>query len=136
MIRHLASIAEIVDDFDGAVVFYRDTLGATVKEESPGYAVFELPGVLHFAVWSRAAAAEATYGDAGATDRIPLGWSLGFEVDSVDAAATAVATVQAPKVEPWGQRTARWLSPSGALCEFSEAPWARTLSQDVKGAGS
>lgn len=51
MIRHLASIAEIVDDFDGAVVFYRDTLGATVKEESPGYAVFELPGVLHFAVW-------------------------------------------------------------------------------------
>lgn len=80
MVRHLASIAEIVDDFDGAVVFYRDTLGVTVKEESPGYAVFELPGVLHFAVWSRAAAAEATYGDAGATDRIPLGWSLGFEV--------------------------------------------------------
>jgi hypothetical protein len=38
-----------------------------------------------------------------------------------------LALLQPPQDEPWGQRTARFLSPSGMLCEISETPWARTL---------
>ncbi len=33
MIRHLAGIAEIVDDIEAAVTFYRDVLGLTVQHE-------------------------------------------------------------------------------------------------------
>ena len=56
--RHIAGIAEIVEDYGAAVAFYRDTLGLDVKEQGPGYAIVEAPGVLHFGVWSRATAAE------------------------------------------------------------------------------
>ena len=34
MIRHVSSIAEIVDDMDAAVGFYRDVLGLPVKYEA------------------------------------------------------------------------------------------------------
>ena len=84
MIRHISAIAEVVDDVDAAVEFYRDVLGLPVDHQpGGGYATVEIPGVLHFSVWSRSAAAEATYGDKAAVDRIPLGFSVEFEVDSV-----------------------------------------------------
>jgi catechol 2,3-dioxygenase-like lactoylglutathione lyase family enzyme len=130
MIRHAAGLAEIVDDFDAAVRFYRDTLGLSVEPKEEGaYAEVKLGGVLHFGLWARAHAARST---GVAPERIPLGFTLGFEVDAVDGAAAAlrargVALVQPPHDEPWGQRTARFLSPSGMLCEISETPWARTL---------
>ena len=62
MIRHFAGVAEIVEDFEAAVQFYRDTLGLEVESLSEGYATATVPGVLHFGIWSRAEAAEATYG--------------------------------------------------------------------------
>lgn len=131
MIRHLGSIAEIVDDFEAALRFYRETLGLPVEiQPGGGYAVVKVPGVLHFGVWERAHAAEAIFGDRGAQARVPLGFSVGFEVDGVDAAAGAlaaagVALVQGPHDEPWGQRTARFAHPSGALVEVAETPGAR-----------
>jgi catechol 2,3-dioxygenase-like lactoylglutathione lyase family enzyme len=130
MVRHLAGIAEIVDDFETALRFYRDVLGLAIETKEPGaYAEVKLGGVLHFGLWHRAHAARA----AGvAPERIALGVSLGLEVDAVDGAAKALAArgiplLQPPKDEPWGQRTARFLSPSGMLCEVCESPWARTL---------
>ena len=64
VIRHISAIAEVVDDVDAAVEFYRDVLGLSVDHQpGGGYATVEIPGVLHFSVWSRSAAAEATYGD-------------------------------------------------------------------------
>jgi catechol 2,3-dioxygenase-like lactoylglutathione lyase family enzyme len=134
MIRHVASIAEIVDDFDAAVGFYRDRLGLPVEvQPGGGYAVVKVAGVLHFGIWERAHAAGAVFGDAAATARVPLGFSLGFEVDGVDEAADALAgrgvtLVQGPHDEPWGQRTARFPHPSGALVEVSETPAARRAS--------
>jgi catechol 2,3-dioxygenase-like lactoylglutathione lyase family enzyme len=130
MIRHLAGIAEIVDDLDAAVRFYRDTLGLPVELRDPaGYAEVKLSGVLHFGLWLREHAARAT---GVPPERVALGVTLGLEVDAVDGAAAAlagrgVALVQPPHDEPWGQRTARFFSPSGMLCEVSETPWARTL---------
>ncbi len=138
MIRHVASIAEIVDDVDAAAEFYRDVLGSPLEwEQGASYVDVKLPGTLHFAIWSRKSAAEATFGDADAIDRVPLGFTVGFEVDSVDATSEAMSKaggtiLQQPKVEPWNQTTSRFLSPGGALCEVAETPWARRIVQDLK----
>ena len=136
MIRHFAGVAEIVEDFEAAVQFYRDTLGLEVESLSEGYATATIPGVLHFGIWSRAEAAEATYGSPNAADRVPLGFTIAFEVDNVTEAAqhldnAAVKIVQPTKTEPWGQVTSRFITPSGALCEIAETPWARRITQPM-----
>ena len=134
MIRHMASIGEIVDDMAAAVAFYRDVLGLEVEWiEGTGYAMAKVPGVVHFGIWSRESAAEATLGDKEAASRIPLGFTVEFEVDEVQAAADTLESkgwkvLQAPRTEDWGQTTSRFLSPSGALCGVAETPWARELS--------
>jgi catechol 2,3-dioxygenase-like lactoylglutathione lyase family enzyme len=130
MIRHVAGIAEIVDDLDAAVRFYREALGLAVEPKpGGGYAEVKLAGVLHFGLWERAHAARST---GVAPEQVPLGFTIGFEVDRVDDAASAlgasgVRLVQAPHDEPWGQRTARFATPSGMFCEVSETPWARSV---------
>ena len=107
MIRHLASVAEIVDDMQAAVEFYRDVLGLSVEhEQGSGYAFVKIPGVLHFGIWSRRAAAESVFGDPEAGDRIPLGFSIGFEVDSVRESSETMKAkgwpvAQSAKTEPW-----------------------------------
>ncbi|MFQ5951207.1 MAG: VOC family protein [Candidatus Geothermarchaeales archaeon] len=138
MIRHIASIAEIVDDVEAAVGFYRDVLRLPVQHEvgSP-YAEVEIPGILHFGIWLRTHAAEAGFGDPGAAERIPLGFTVGFEVDAVDDASREIKArgwpiVQPPRTEPWGQRTSRFFSPSGALCEVSETPPRRRITQSMR----
>jgi len=140
MVRHLAGIAEIVDDIDSAIRFYRDVLNLSVQEIEPGYAVVSMPGIVHFGIWLRKHAATIIYKDAAAADRIPLGFTLGLEVDSVDAATERLGSggstvVQPPHNEPWGQRTARFRSPSGALCEVSETPAARRIAHNVAAQG-
>ena len=136
MLRHFASIAEIVEDTDAAILFYRDTLGLEVESISEGYALVRMPGVLHFGIWSRAEAAQATFGSPDAADRIPLGFTIGFEVAEVSDAVKHLAdaginVVQSAKTESWGQVTARFTTPGGAFCEISETPWARRITQDV-----
>ena len=141
MIRHVSGIAEIVDDVDAAAQFYREVLGLTVEHEpGGGYSVVKVPGVLHFGLWSRAAAAEATFGDRNAVERIPLGFAVEFEVDSVGPAAEAIGErgwpiAQAPKKEPWGQASSRFFLPSGMLGGISQTPWARRLSQEQQAEG-
>lgn len=138
MIRHIASIAEIVEDVDAAVRFYRDVMGLDVEhEEAAGYAAVSIPGVLHFGIWSRRSAAESTLGDPAAAAQIPLGFTVGFEVDDVGAASSAlgnggVNVVQPFKEEPWGQTVGRFFSPGGALCEVSATPNARRIVQGLK----
>lgn len=131
MIRHVAGIAEIVDDVDAAAAFY-EGLGLAVKREE-GYASVEVPGVLHFGIWARKDAAESTYGSADAVDRVPLGFTIGLEVDRVDddAERLGATVLRGAQDEPWGQRTLRFRSPSGALCEISETSWARELESNV-----
>lgn len=138
MVRHIADIAEIVEDIEAAISFYRDVLGLPVQhEQGDNYATVEVAGVLHFGIWSRQGAAKAVLGDPGAAQRIPLGFTVGFEVDAVDAASQTIQDrgwriVQAPRKESWGQTTSRLLSPSGALCEVSETPWARRIIQPMQ----
>jgi hypothetical protein len=61
---------------------------------------------------------------------------LGFEVDGAESASAATSDrgwpiAQPPATEPWGQTTSRFFSVSGALCEFSETPNARRITQGV-----
>ena len=141
MIRHVAGIAEIVEDFDAAVRFYRDVLGLEVTEPiGEGYTLVKVPGTLHFGLWSRQSAAEATYGDASEAHRVPLGFAVAFEVDDVDEAARRLADggadmAHSAKTEPWLQITSRFMSPGGSLCEIASTPWARRISQDVAADG-
>jgi catechol 2,3-dioxygenase-like lactoylglutathione lyase family enzyme len=138
MIRHVAGIAEVVEDFDSAVSFYTDVLGLSVNTLSEGaYATVDIPGVLHYGIWSRKAAAEATFGNALAADRIPLGFSVGFEVDDVSETHGEMSAVGAtfehgPRTEPWKQITSRFMSKSGTLCELSSTPWARSITQQMR----
>jgi len=134
LIRHVAGIAEVVDDLDAACAFY-EGLGLEIVRDAdnPNYARVEVPGVLHFGLWPRRDAAESTYGTPDAADRVPLGFTLGFEVDSVDDDAKGLgrSVVREAHDEPWGQRTLRFSSPSGALCEIAETSWARKLDTNV-----
>ena len=136
MVRHLASVAEIVEDFNKAVQFYRDTLGLEVEVHNEGYADVTVPGTLHFGIWSRKEAAKATFGDYDAADRVPLGFTIGFEVDEVQPTEgrlreSGVQVLQPTKTEPWEQVTSRFLAPSGAFCEIAETPWARRITQPM-----
>ena len=137
MLRHLASIAEVVEDVDAAVRFYRDILGLEVEVHNEGYADVTVPGTLHFGIWSRVEAAKATYGSPEAAERVPLGFTVGFEVDDVAAAEQRLAdsgieVVQPAKAEPWEQVTSRFLTPGGAFCEIAETPWARSITRQME----
>jgi len=137
MLRHVAGVAEIVEDVNQALAFYRDTLGLQVeKQDGDDYAMLSVPGVLHFGIWNRGHAAESVYGSREQADRIPLGFTLEFEVDDVQDAATSIdgdgqEVAQAPREEPWGQKTFRMLSPGGSLLGFAETPWARKVTQQL-----
>jgi catechol 2,3-dioxygenase-like lactoylglutathione lyase family enzyme len=140
MIRHLAGVAEIVEDVPAAVAFYRDTLGFEIKQQQDDdYVVFAVPGILHFGVWSRSAAAQATFGDRAAADSIPLGFHIEFEVDDLNQTAEQIdasqcVLVQPPHEEPWGQKTTRAIAPGGGLIGFAITPWARSPAQEVQAA--
>ena len=137
MLRHLASIGEVVEDVGASVRFYQDILGLEVEVLNEGYAVVTVPGTLHFGIWSRAEAAKATYGSPEAAERVPLGFTIGFEVDDVAAAEKRLAdagvdVLQPAKTEPWEQVTSRFLTPGGSFCEIAETPWARSITQQMK----
>lgn len=137
MIRHVSGIAEVVEDVEAAAKFY-EGLGLEVERMMDDYAVVKVSGVMHFGLWARPHAAESTYGSRDAADRVPLGFTLGLEVDSVDGGADAfgAVTVRGAQDEPWGQRTLRFRSPSGALCEITESPGARELETNVTPKGA
>jgi catechol 2,3-dioxygenase-like lactoylglutathione lyase family enzyme len=138
MIRHFAGVAEIVEDVPTTLAFYRDTLGLAVKQQmGDDYAVVEVPGVLHFGIWDRGAAALAIFGNRDLADSVPLGYTIEFEVDSVDEAAqvvgeSAVTVVQSPQLEPWGQKSLRAIAQGGGVLGFAETPWGRELKQQVE----
>ncbi len=140
MLRHVAGMAEVVEDVNEALEFYRDVLGLKVeKQDGDDYAMLSVPGILHLGIWNRGHAAQSTFGSREHADRIPLGFTLEFEVDSVEQAAGCIEAderelAQAPREEPWGQKTCRMISPGGSLLGFAETPWARRIAQQLESA--
>jgi hypothetical protein len=131
-ISFIAGFGPITRDGD-ALGFWGDALGVPLGEVAPGYwATDDLPGAKAFALWPLAHAAQAVFGsDEWPADLpTPQAW-LEFDVDSpqavADAAAELVAKGQrmltAAHDEPWGQTTARLLSPEGLLVGVTHTPW-------------
>jgi catechol 2,3-dioxygenase-like lactoylglutathione lyase family enzyme len=132
-ISFVAGFGPIVRDPDAARAFWADGLGIAFDEAAPGYFTNDsLDGVKAFAMWPLSQAAEATFGtpEWPADLPVPQAW-LELDVASADAVASAIEELRAKghrvlrgaHEEPWGQTTARVLSPEGLLVGVTFTPW-------------
>ena len=128
-VQFVASIAPIVRDADAARAFYRDALGLSFEGEAGDYLfTHELEGTKHFGLWPLSEAANACFGTAEWPSDIPVPQaSIEFEVADVAAAAAELTAkgcrlIHDARTEPWGQITARLLSPEGLLVAVCYTP--------------
>ncbi len=136
-VRFVAGFGPIVADAEDARRFYSEKLSLPLKVE-PGsdYTEVDVPGLKHFGLWTLRDAAQSTFG----TPEWPAGVprpqaTLELEVDDVDAAVgelrdKGVELLQETRIEPWGQTTARLLSPEGLLIGITYTPALREASAD------
>jgi catechol 2,3-dioxygenase-like lactoylglutathione lyase family enzyme len=129
----VAGFGPIIRDADAAHGFWRDGLGIDFEEPAPGYFKNDgLEGVKAFAMWPLEQAAEATFGSPAWPADLPepQAW-LELDVESADAVGPAIDELRAAghrvlteaHEEPWGQTTARVLSPEGLLVGIAYTPW-------------
>lgn len=113
--------------------FWSGTLGIGFDEPGPGYFHTEaLDGVRAFAIWPLTQAAESVFGSPAWPKDVPApqAW-VEFDLrspEAVQAAAEELAhgghrLLREPVLEPWGQWTARLLSPEGLLVGITYTPW-------------
>jgi catechol 2,3-dioxygenase-like lactoylglutathione lyase family enzyme len=128
-VQFVASIAPIVRDAGAARSFYRDALGLSFEGEAGDYVfTHELKGTKHFGLWPLAEAATACFGTVEWPSDIPVPQaSIEFEVADVAAAAAELTEkgcrlIHEARTEPWGQITARLLSPEGLLVAVCYTP--------------
>ena len=132
-ISFIAGFGPIIGDAGPALGFWRDGLGIGLEEAAPGYFTNDaLEGVKAFALWPLSQASEATFGspDWPAAVPTPQAW-MELDVESATAVGKAVDEMEAAghrilrgvHEEPWGQTTARLLSPEGLLVGITFTPW-------------
>jgi catechol 2,3-dioxygenase-like lactoylglutathione lyase family enzyme len=139
-VSFVAGFGPIIRDPEAAHAFWRDGLGIELEEPAPGYFTNDqLEGIKAFAMWPLAQAAQATFGtDAWPGDLPePQAW---IELDVESAAAVGEAAVEMEAAghrllkeaheEPWGQTTARLLSPEGLLVGITFTPWMHEHTHD------
>jgi catechol 2,3-dioxygenase-like lactoylglutathione lyase family enzyme len=130
--EYIAGFGPIGSDAAATHEFWATTLGIRFDELAPGY--FHAPdlgGAKAFALWPLAQAAEATFGtpEWPADRRVPQAW-IELEVSSPAAVGETAERLRAAgqevlvdaHQEPWGQTTARLLSPEGLLVGISYMP--------------
>lgn len=131
-VEYIAGFGPVVTDSSASQAFWADAFGIVFDEVGPDYFhARDLGGARTFALWPLSQAAESTFGtSAWPADRVvPQAW-LELEVAKPEAVGEAVAelrgrgleVVAEAKVEPWGQTTARLLSPEGLLVGVSYLP--------------
>jgi catechol 2,3-dioxygenase-like lactoylglutathione lyase family enzyme len=128
-VRFLTSIAPIVRDAEDSRSFYADALGLRFEGHDGDYVfTHELEGAKHFGLWPLSEAANACFGTTDWPAEIPAPQaSIEFEVADVAAAAAELTAkgyrlIHAARREPWGQVTARLLSPEGLLVAVCYTP--------------
>jgi catechol 2,3-dioxygenase-like lactoylglutathione lyase family enzyme len=128
-VQFVASIAPIVRDLEAAQAFYQDALGLSFEGGGGDYRyTHRLEGTKHFGLWPLAEAATACFGGPDWPDEVPVPQaSVEFEVEDVSAAADELKAmgyrlIHEPQTEPWGQVTARVLSPEGLLVAVCRTP--------------
>ena len=128
-VQFVTSIAPIVRDGQASRSFYRDALGLSF-EGSDGDYLFtsRLDGTKHFGLWPLSEAAQSCFGTRQWPSDIPVPQaSIEFEVGDVAAAAKELEAkgyqlIHQAHTEPWGQITARLLSPEGLLVAVCYSP--------------
>ncbi len=128
-VQFVTSFAPIVRDTAAARSFYGDDLGLSFEGEEGDY-VFtqQLEGTKHFGLWPLSEAAHACFGTTEWPAEVPIPQaSIEFEVSDVAAAAAELAAkghrlIHEAHTEPWGQVTARLLSPEGLLVAVCFSP--------------
>ena len=128
-VEFVASIAPIVRDPEATRAFYQDALGLSLERGEGDYKyTHRLEGSKHFGLWPLAEAATACFGTREWPDDLPLPQaSIEFEVADVAAAAGELKAkgyrlIHDAHTEPWGQITARLLSPEGLLIAVCYTP--------------
>ena len=127
----IAGFGPIVNDSAAAQAFYVRDLGLELEGDDEYQSTGALVGSKHFALWPLPQAAESCFGQAEwpAGIPVPQGW-IEFDVEDI-AAATAELEAKgyrlllANKLEPWGQRVTRLLSPEGLLVGVTHTPALR-----------
>ena len=128
-VQFVTSIAPIVRDLEASRSFYGDALGLGFEGQDGDY-VFtnELEGTKHFGLWPLSEAANACFGTTEWPSEFPVPQaSIEFEVADVAAAAAELTAkgyrlIHDARTEPWGQTTARLLSPEGLLVAVCYSP--------------
>jgi len=132
-VSFVAGFGPIVRDIDSSQAFWKSGLGIELEEAAPNYWTSDdLNGVKAFALWPLSQAAEACFGrDTWPEDiPVPQAW-MELDVASPEAVSAAAADLESggqrllrgAHVEPWGQTTARLLSPEGLLIGITYTPW-------------
>ena len=128
-VQFVTSVAPIVRDADASRSFYRDALGLSFEGAEGDYVfTHNLEGTKHFGLWPLSEAANACFGAAEWPAEIPVPQaSIEFEVADVPAAAAELTAkghrlIHGARAEPWGQITARLLSPEGLLVAVCYTP--------------
>ncbi len=128
-VQFVTSIAPIVRDAKVSRSFYADALGLSFEGQDGDYVfTHELDGTKHFGLWPLSEAANACFGSTIWPAEIPAPQaSIEFEVSDVASAAAELAAkghrlIHGARTEPWGQITARLLSPEGLLVAVCYTP--------------
>jgi catechol 2,3-dioxygenase-like lactoylglutathione lyase family enzyme len=128
-VQFVASIAPIVRDGDAARSFYQEALGLSFEGQGGDYVyTHKLEGTKHFGLWPLSEAATACFGTTEWPADVPIPQaSIEFEVADVANAATELTAkgyqlIHEARTEPWGQITARLLSPEGLLVAVCYTP--------------
>lgn len=128
-VQFIASVAPIVRDVEASRDFYQHALGLSFEGVEGDYAfTHELVGAKHFGLWPLTEAANACFGTSEWPEHIPVPQaSIEFEVPDVATAAEELLTkgyqlIHGVRTEPWGQITARLLSPEGLLLAVCYSP--------------
>ena len=128
-VQFVTSIAPIVRDAEASRTFYTDGLGLAFEGQEGDYVfTHELEGTNHFGLWPLSEAANACFGTTEWPADIPAPQaSIEFEVADVATAAAELAAkgyrlIHGARTEPWGQTTARLLSPEGLLVAVCYSP--------------
>lgn len=129
----VAGFGPITADPTTSRAFWGGHLGLPIAEIAPEYwGTDDLDGVNAFAIWPLADAAESTFGtrEWPADLPTPTTW-MELDLENPEAVVAAAAEMEASGhrllkqagMEPWGQTTARLLSPEGLLLGLTFTPW-------------
>jgi len=136
-VQFVTSVAPIVRDIEASRSFYRDALGLSFEGEAGDYVfTHNLEGTKHFGLWPLSEAANACFGTTEWPADTPIPQAtIDFEVSDVAEAAGELSghgyrLIHNARTEPWGQITARLLSPEGLLVALCYSPTLHETQDD------